>query len=187
MPQLNQKDILAQREIEVELKKKQKQSIMASTKWGGPDPVISAAVNQLAGFTSDLRRIDDLKRLKENLLQAPPSKSLFLKQTEFEEKRMLQRKNAFQSTTTPHSVSPSRNGAAGGAMASVASKRVPNQQLLVTDNVFVPQSMMPTSSMTPSNMQRNPNSNIGVAQRYQINNKLSPAPNRKRYTSSGII
>ena len=72
MPQLNQKDILAQREIEAELKKKQKQSTMASTKWGGPDPAISAAVNQLAGFTSDLRRIDDLKRLKENLLQAPP-------------------------------------------------------------------------------------------------------------------
>jgi len=48
MPQLNSKDILAQKEIEAELKKKVKQSNLASMKWGTSDHMPQAV--HLAGF-----------------------------------------------------------------------------------------------------------------------------------------
>jgi len=74
---LSQRDIQIQKEIEMEIKVKQKQSQKNHRKWGS-NGTINTAATGLAGYEADLRKIDELKKIKELLLRGPQPHSFFV-------------------------------------------------------------------------------------------------------------
>ena len=82
-------------------------------KWGNTskDNANNQEGSHLIGYEENLKKIDEIKKLKEMLVKNEyGSKSMFLKISDRDEKKRLQHRNAFQSG--PASLSPIRTSAA---------------------------------------------------------------------------